>query len=198
MISKFHIIIIILQFRRQFFTFYNMFRPQQAIIRYFYLPKRCQNLRKKWLHCRQNCNINILCDCYRNATGCLNTILRSNLLKILPQKLGKIVILWHACWKPELWSQQKQPLRDGRNRHACNNRRAVRRGDFCVAVPRLYNEDHFPERESTETAVRRVGDWCEMAASLRGREAGNRGSSVVGRRYQAAQWRSWLRTLVFV
>jgi hypothetical protein len=28
--------------------------------------------------------------------------------------------------------------------------------------------------ESPETAVRRIGDWCEMAASLRGHEPGNR------------------------
>jgi hypothetical protein len=49
------------------------------------------------------------------------------------------------------------------------------------SVPRLYNEDQWPERESAETAFRRAGDWCEMAASLRGREAGNRGFSAVGR-----------------
>jgi hypothetical protein len=34
------------------------------------------------------------------------------------------------------------------------------------SVPRLYNEDHLPLRESPETAFRRVGGWCEMAASL--------------------------------
>jgi hypothetical protein len=52
--------------------------------------------------------------------------------------------------------------------------------------------------ESLETAVVTVGGWCEMAASLREREPGSRGMSTVGRRYQAAQWRPWLRTLVFV
>jgi hypothetical protein len=31
------------------------------------------------------------------------------------------------------------------------------------SVPRLYNE----EQQRLETAVRRVGRWCEMAASLR-------------------------------
>jgi hypothetical protein len=40
---------------------------------------------------------------------------------------------------------------------------------------------------SLEVALRRVGDWCEMAASLQGREAGSRGTSAVGSRYQAAQ-----------
>jgi hypothetical protein len=34
-------------------------------------------------------------------------------------------------------------------------------------VPRLYNEDQLPLRESLETAIGRVGGWCEMAASLR-------------------------------
>jgi hypothetical protein len=31
------------------------------------------------------------------------------------------------------------------------------------AVPRLYNEDQLPLRESWD--VRRVGGWCEMVAS---------------------------------
>jgi hypothetical protein len=34
------------------------------------------------------------------------------------------------------------------------------------SVPRLYNEGQLPLEKSLETAVRRVGDWCEMAASL--------------------------------
>jgi hypothetical protein len=54
-----------------------------------------------------------------------------------------------------------------------------------------YNEDQLPLRESLETAVTRIEVWCEMAASLRG-------TSSVGRRYQAAQWRPWLRKLDFV
>jgi hypothetical protein len=33
------------------------------------------------------------------------------------------------------------------------------------SVPRLYNEDQLPLDESLETAVRRIGGWCEMAAS---------------------------------
>jgi hypothetical protein len=37
-----------------------------------------------------------------------------------------------------------------------------------------------------------------MTASLRGREPGSRGSSTAGRRYQAAQWKHWLRTLIRV
>jgi hypothetical protein len=31
---------------------------------------------------------------------------------------------------------------------------------------RLYNEDQLPSEECLETAVRRVGGWCETAASL--------------------------------
>jgi hypothetical protein len=34
------------------------------------------------------------------------------------------------------------------------------------SVPRLYNEDQLPLRGSLETAVRRAGGWCELAASL--------------------------------
>jgi hypothetical protein len=38
---------------------------------------------------------------------------------------------------------------------------------FCVlSVPSQYNEEQLRLRESSETAVRRVGGWCEMAASL--------------------------------
>jgi hypothetical protein len=44
-------------------------------------------------------------------------------------------------------------------------------------------------RESLQPAVRRVWGWCEMAASLRGREPRNRGTSTVGRCYLAEQWR---------
>jgi hypothetical protein len=34
------------------------------------------------------------------------------------------------------------------------------------SVPRPYNEEQLRLRESLETAVRKVGSWCEMAASL--------------------------------
>jgi hypothetical protein len=34
------------------------------------------------------------------------------------------------------------------------------------SVPRLYNKGQLPLAESLETAVRRVGGWCEMAVSL--------------------------------
>jgi hypothetical protein len=34
------------------------------------------------------------------------------------------------------------------------------------SVLRLYNEGKLPLEKSVETAVRRVGGWCEMAASL--------------------------------
>jgi hypothetical protein len=37
------------------------------------------------------------------------------------------------------------------------------------SVPRLDIEDQLPLRQSLETVVRRLGGWCEMAASLRGR-----------------------------
>jgi hypothetical protein len=55
---------------------------------------------------------------------------------------------------------------------------------FCMrSVPRLNKEDHLSSRESLETTVRRVGYWCEMAASLRGREPRSRGTSTVERRH---------------
>jgi hypothetical protein len=39
--------------------------------------------------------------------------------------------------------------------------------EFSVrSVPRLYNEGRLPLEESPETIVRRVGDWCQMTASL--------------------------------
>jgi hypothetical protein len=33
------------------------------------------------------------------------------------------------------------------------------------SVPRLHNEEQLRLQESLETAVRRVGDWCEMVTS---------------------------------
>jgi hypothetical protein len=51
------------------------------------------------------------------------------------------------------------------------------------SAPRLYKEDQPPLREGPETAVRRVGGWCEMAASLRECEHRSKGMSTVGRRY---------------
>jgi hypothetical protein len=33
------------------------------------------------------------------------------------------------------------------------------------SVPKRYNKDHLPLRDSLETEVRSVGGWCEMAAS---------------------------------
>jgi myo-inositol catabolism protein IolC len=55
------------------------------------------------------------------------------------------------------------------------------------SVPKLYNEDQLPLWESLETAIRRVEGWREMATSLLGREPVSRGTSIVGRRYQAEQ-----------
>jgi hypothetical protein len=34
------------------------------------------------------------------------------------------------------------------------------------SVPRLCDEGQLPLKESLKTAVRRVGGWCKMAASL--------------------------------
>jgi hypothetical protein len=47
------------------------------------------------------------------------------------------------------------------------------------SVPRLCNKDQLPLQESPETAVIRVGGWCEIAASLRGSVPGIRGTSTV-------------------
>jgi hypothetical protein len=40
-------------------------------------------------------------------------------------------------------------------------------------MTRLHNEDHLPVQQSPETGVRRVGGWCEIVASLRGRKQTN-------------------------
>jgi hypothetical protein len=54
------------------------------------------------------------------------------------------------------------------------------------AVPvKACNEDHLPLRESVEVAVRRVGGWCEVAATLQGCEPRSRGMSTVVSHYQA-------------
>jgi hypothetical protein len=50
------------------------------------------------------------------------------------------------------------------------------------SMPKLYNEDQVPIRVSPETAVKRVGGWCEMAASPRAED-----HPLLGRRYQAAR-----------
>jgi hypothetical protein len=57
------------------------------------------------------------------------------------------------------------------------------------------NEQNYIKRQSWDD--RRVGGWSELAASLRGPEPGSKGASIT-RRYLAAQWRPWLRTLVFM
>jgi hypothetical protein len=41
------------------------------------------------------------------------------------------------------------------------------------SLARLYNEEQHLLRESLDAAVRRVGDWCETAVSLRGCEPRN-------------------------
>jgi hypothetical protein len=66
------------------------------------------------------------------------------------------------------------------------------------SVLRVYNVDQLPLSvsqsrvqveilESPEAAVSSVEGWCEMAASLRGREPGCRGPYTIGRSYQAAE-----------
>jgi hypothetical protein len=46
------------------------------------------------------------------------------------------------------------------------------------SVLRLYNEGKLRLRDGLQAAVRRVVGWCEMVASLRGREPGRRGTST--------------------
>jgi hypothetical protein len=48
-----------------------------------------------------------------------------------------------------------------------------------LSVPRLYNEGQLPLEEILETAVRRMRSWCEIAASMRGREPRNRGTPTI-------------------
>jgi hypothetical protein len=46
------------------------------------------------------------------------------------------------------------------------------------SVLMLYNGDQLALQGRLETEVRKVEDWCEMVASLRGREHGNKGTST--------------------
>jgi hypothetical protein len=46
-------------------------------------------------------------------------------------------------------------------------------------------------------SLKRQSEECEMVASLRGSEPGERGMPTVGNLSQAAHWKPWLRTLVF-
>jgi hypothetical protein len=48
------------------------------------------------------------------------------------------------------------------------------------SVPRLCNEEQLRLRDSFETAVRRVGIWCEMTASL-GESALQGSEALVGK-----------------
>jgi hypothetical protein len=50
----------------------------------------------------------------------------------------------------------------------CKRNNDVTAAFSVLSVPGLYNEDQLPLRDRPETAVTRVGDWCEMVASLRG------------------------------
>jgi hypothetical protein len=55
------------------------------------------------------------------------------------------------------------------------------------SVLRLHNEDQLPLQDSPEKAVRKIRGWCEIDASLRGRDLGSKGMSTVGRSYHAEQ-----------
>jgi hypothetical protein len=61
----------------------------------------------------------------------------------------------------------------------------VRLGDvfYLRFVLRLHNEDQTLLRLSPKTAVRSVGGWYALVASLRGRESKNGGTSALGRHY---------------
>jgi hypothetical protein len=128
-------------------------------------------------------------------------------------KLGTVARLLKA----ELWSRQRQPLLGNGSAYTPVARQWLIRRHVMSAtgtqatvdelleamfsvrsMPRLHNEDQMPLRESLETRVRRVGDLCEVASSLRGREPCSRAMPTVGNRYQATQWGLWLRTLVSV
>jgi hypothetical protein len=88
--------------------------------------------------------------------------------------------------KARTMKPEKQPLQD--NDCVTSSNGVILEAVFSVrSVPTLYNEDNLPLRDSPETAVKRIGIWCEMAASMRGHERGSIGTSTVGRCYQAAQ-----------
>jgi hypothetical protein len=60
-------------------------------------------------------------------------------------------------------------------------------GHYDALLPVQENEDRglLTKFVFIQMAVRRVGCWCEMAASLRGREPGSRGTYTFGRYHQA-------------
>jgi hypothetical protein len=93
-------------------------------------------------------------------------------------------MLWHICSKRELWSLAitRQWL--------CNIQQWSNSWKQCLmrSLPRLYNEDKLPLWECLQTDVRKVGGWCEMAVSLRGRELGCRGTYTI--------WKTLLRRAV--
>jgi hypothetical protein len=64
---------------------------------------------------------------------------------------------------------EKEPLL-GKGCVTCNSGVTVESDVFCA----IRAEDQLPLQQSLETAVRRVGSWCEMAAILLGRELGSR------------------------
>jgi hypothetical protein len=68
-----------------------------------------------------------------------------------------------------------------------NNGVTVESGVSYGVRSRRYNEDYLLLRKSSEIAVRRIEWWCEMVASLRGRELESRRTSIFGSRYQVAR-----------
>jgi hypothetical protein len=116
--------------------------------------------------------------------------------------------LCHVCWKPQLWSQQRKPLLGNGSantpvaRQWLGSRHVMAATDMQAtveellevfpvrSVPRLYKEDQLSLGDSLERAVESVLGWCEMAASLWGREPWK----TLPRRAVSP----WLRTLVFV
>jgi hypothetical protein len=79
--------------------------------------------------------------------------------------------------KARIVEPEKQPL-IGKGCITRKNVVTFGSGVFCAVRAGLYNEDQLPFHRSLGTAVRRVGGWCEMAASLRGREPRSRGTST--------------------
>jgi hypothetical protein len=116
-----------------------------------------------------------------------------------------------------VWSQQRKPLPGNSSAntptaarqwlvsrqviaatHAHNNRKNSWKRCFLCSLWEGYIVRTTCQYESLEMAVRMVGGWCEMTASLWGCDPRSIGTSAVGKRYQAAQRRPWLRTLVCV
>jgi hypothetical protein len=69
-----------------------------------------------------------------------------------------------------------------------NIRVTVESSVFCAVRADAVQWGSTALRESLETVGNRVGEWCEIAASLLGRVPGSKESSTVGRRYHSITW----------